>query len=235
MSKQRPCHCVYRCVRFIGRPFRFHLVGLEHVRDDGPAIFVANHLRSLGPIQAILSMPLHFTPWVVRDMADYRLAPAYLYDDFVHPTWGLSGRAGRLVSAIVAPIAVTLIRAMGCISVDSRRDRVIGAFHRSLQTLSAGGNLLIFPEDPQQPAEAETGIRPFKMGFLALCGLYEKETGRRLPVYPLAVSASRRVVRIGAPLYYVQENGAHRQSLERMRDALYEAVNNMYRELEAGR
>jgi len=52
----------YRLVRLVGSPFRYRVVGMQNVRNHGPALFVANHLGSAGPLASITSMPLRLSP-----------------------------------------------------------------------------------------------------------------------------------------------------------------------------
>jgi len=222
---------VYACFRLLGAPFRFDVEGAERIRAGEPGIFVGNHAGSVGPTQTVLSLPVRLYPWVIRDMADYRLAPPYLYDDFIHPTWGLSGRLGMGVSRVVARIAVTMIRSLDSVPVDGDDDRVISAFRRSMALLKAGRLLLIFPEDPKQPVDPTTEMRPFKAGAALLSRLYQESVGKPLPVYPLAIAARRRLVVVGVPLY--GEDGLERRAgVGWLRERLYRRVAEMVMELE---
>lgn len=224
---------LYRLLRLLGSPFRYPVIGLHRLPAQGPAVIIANHLGSIGPVEAILSLPQRLHPWVIGEMTDPRRAPQYLYDDFVHPVWGLSGRAGMLVSHIVARIAVSIMNGIECVPVDQNQDRTISAFRRSLELLSEGRILLIFPEDNRQPAHPELGIHHFRCGFVGLCRLYEREFGRRLPVYPIAVHAGRRRILVGEPIFYQDGRGPH-QSIQATCGALYAAVCELYDQLNNG-
>ena len=81
---------LYRLIRWSGRPARYSVAGLESYAG-GPALFVANHLGSAGPVRMFFSVPVRFRPWVVRDMLERRSAPGYLYADFVEPELNLHG------------------------------------------------------------------------------------------------------------------------------------------------
>lgn len=223
---------LYRAVRLLGAPLRYRCAGLDGIQSDGPGIWVANHLGATGPIQVILSLPVRLYPWVIAEMADFERAPCYLYDDFVHPTWRLRGRQGRMVATLVSRVSVRLINGLGCIAVDRNRGRFMDPFRQSLALLKAGQSLLILPEDAKQPPDPETGIHPFLRGFVLLCPLYEELTGVRLPLYPVAVSSRRRVVSIGAPLYY-EARGRRRDDVLRTGGQVEEAVRAMYVALEA--
>lgn len=192
---------LYNVVRLLGRPFRYRVIGLEHIQPDGPAIFIANHLASAGPLQVILSVPVRFYPWAIAEMTDRERAAAYLYDDFIRPVWRLSGPLGLVVSALVARIAVRLINGLGAVAVERNRGWVRDAFRDSLALLLAGKKLLIFPEDPAGPLDPTCQMRPFLCGFLLLCSLYQKATGQALPIYPTVVHAGCKTVAIGQAVY----------------------------------
>jgi 1-acyl-sn-glycerol-3-phosphate acyltransferase len=138
------------------------------------------------------------------------------------------------VSHGVATIAVTMIRSLDAVPVDGDDDRVISAFRRSMELLRAGRRLLIFPEDPKQPADPATGMRPFKAGAALLSRLYQESVGMPLPIYPLAISERRRLVVVGAPLYG-EEGPARRASVGRLREGLYRRVGEMVAELDRER
>ncbi len=223
---------LYRTIRLLRFPFAYRCVGLENIQDGRPGIYVANHMDSVGPIEMVLSVPVRFHPWIVAEMTDPRRAPRYLLDDFVAPTWHLRGRLGLAVATALSRITVGMLRGLGCIPVDRRRHRYMGAFRRSLELLQAGRSLLIFPEDPQGPADPQTRMRPFMAGFLLLCPQYERAAGRPLPLYPAAVHRGQRVVSIGAPLFYASEGKPWRAEVEQARDQVQAAVDRLYRQLE---
>ncbi len=190
---------------------RFHTCGMENVLDSGPAIYAGNHLASEGPIAIILTLPVRFYTWTIAEMMDFKRASQYLYDDFVHPTWHLNGGAGKAVSFLVSRISVVVLNGLGSISVDRSRGGFAEPFMRSLDLLMHGKNLLIFPEDSKAPLDPELQLRPFLTGYTWLCYLYFKETGKRLPVYPLAAYPQKRLVCIGKPLYFMPEGDPRRQ------------------------
>ncbi len=233
MPAHRQPDRLYRLLRLLGSPFRYPVIGLERLPAHGPAVIIANHLGSIGPVEAILSLPQRLHPWVIRDMTDPRRAPQYLYDDFIRPVWGLSGRAGRLVSWIVAQIAAAIINGIESVPVDQNPDRTISAFRRSLELLSEGRILLIFPEDSRQPAHPELGIHHFRCGVVGLCRMYERENGRRLPIYPIAVHAGRRRILVGEPVFYEDGRGP-RESIQHTCKTLYREECGLYARLNDG-
>lgn len=221
---------IYRLIRFFGAPFRFDVEGLDHIGDTVPSIFAANHLGSIGPIATILSMPMRFHPWVIGDMLDHRRGPAYLYDDFVRPAWKLEGRVGMLVSTVISRIAIRLLNGLGSVPVERDDARIVLTFRRSLYLLRNGKHLLIFPEDGKLPVDPETGMRPFTCNFIGLCYLYARETGRQLPVYPLAVHAASRRIAVGQAVY-CDGDGDRRQQIDLTCCEVRDRILDLYRGL----
>src|SRR4030065_725158 len=107
---------VYDLARFLGSPFSFDVVGFENIQTPGPAIYIANHLGTIGPIETILSVPVRFYPWIIAEMTDFKRAPEYLFNDFVHPVLHLNGRCGMNFSTLLTKISVRLLRAIGSVS-----------------------------------------------------------------------------------------------------------------------
>ena len=135
----------------------------------GLAVFIANHLGTIGPIPIILSLPIRFYPWIIAEITDFKRAPRYLYDDFVHPDWHLNGRFGMLVSTLLSKITVHMHNSIGCVSVDRKIGWTLEGFRNSLSLLEEGKNLLIFPEDPRLSLDPDTLMCPFMSGFVGLC------------------------------------------------------------------
>ena len=224
---------LYRFVWRAGGAFRYRVVGREQAQDAGPAIYVSNHLDALGPIMSVLSIPVRFHPWVIGEQTDPRRAPRYLYDDFVSPAWHLNGRLGMAVSWALSRITVPLLTGLGCVSVDSTRHETLPAFRRSLELLTAGENLLIFPEEASSPEEPESRLHQFQCGFIGLCSMYERATGDRLPIYPVAVHAGRKAIAVGQPVFH-ENRGDRHVDVQATCDRLRERVRELYLALEAG-
>ncbi len=191
----------YRTIRLLGVPIAYRCLNTHNLPTTGPAIYIANHLGSVGPVQALLACPTRLYMWIRAEMMDHRRAPRYLYDDFVHPTWHLNGRFGLAVATLVSRIAIVVFHGIDAIAVEDRTGLHVTAFHRSMALLSSGESLLIFPEDPSQPAESDTGLSPFLGGFVQLSRLYRRQTGAALPIVPVGISIARRALLVGRPIW----------------------------------
>lgn len=221
---------VYDLARLIGSPFSYDVVGFENIESPPPAIFIANHLGAIGPIETILSVPVRFYPWIIAEMIDFKRAPQYLFDDFIHPVLHLSGRFGMLFSTLLTKISVRLLRAIGSVSIDRFGGLTTDGFRHSLRLLHEGKDLLIFPEDPLLPLDPETVMRHFMPGFATLCSLFQGETGTLLPVYPMAVHAGSEIVTIGKPEYYCPQ-GHHREAINTFAMQVEIRVRELYLEM----
>jgi hypothetical protein len=61
----------------------------EYLPKSGPAVFVSNHLGSLGPIGVVCSLPLRLYSWILADTVDPDLAPNCVRIDFVEKDFHL--------------------------------------------------------------------------------------------------------------------------------------------------
>jgi hypothetical protein len=220
----------YDIARLIGSPFSYDVIGFENIQTPGPAIFIANHLEAIGPIEAIISVPIRFYPWIIAEMIDFKRAPKYLFDDFVHPALHLGGRFGMLFSTLLTKISVRLLKGIGSVSIDRFGGWTIDGFRHSLRLLGEGKNLLIFPEDPLLPRDPETLMRHFMPGFATLCSLFMAEEGSLIPVYPMAIHAGSELVSIGSPKFY-HPRGHHREAIDAFTEAVEERVRGLYLEM----
>jgi len=193
---------LYHALRLLGKPFRYSCDGPTFPPDGQPVLLVGNHCGATGPVQCVLSLPRRVYPWIVVDMLDPQRIVPYLYQDFITTTLHLKGTFGWFLAKAIAKIALPLLKSLGCIAVDRYDIRFGGAFRRSLELLETGKALLIFPEDPLLPINPQTGMRPFMSGFLWLCVLYERKTGKRLPVIPIAIVPSKRSIVLGDPMVF---------------------------------
>lgn len=170
------------------------LIGQENLPENGPAVFVANHLGPQGPIGALCSIPLRLYPWIIADMVDAERAAAYLEWDFVERTLKLTPPASTVVAKLLSKITVPLLTSIGVIPASQDYEDVMGALRFSVELLSQGKCLLICPEDNRLPVDPITKMTPFKKGFTRLGELYYARSGERLRFYPVAVHESRKTV-----------------------------------------
>ena len=208
------------------------LVGEENLPEKGPAVFVANHLGSTGPIGVVCSIPVRFYTWTLSKTIDPIEAPEYLRVDFVEPELHLKPPLSLLVSKAICRISVPMLNALGCIPVYQDPVKLIRTYRLSLSLLLKGKYLLVFPEDPTQAADPECKMRPFKQGLSRLGEMYFKATGNSLNFYPVAMHEDRKV-KVGLPIAYNPYNPPARERL-RIIGLLESNIRQMYLQITMG-
>lgn len=208
------------------------LIGRENLPQEGPAIFIANHLVQLGPIGAVCSLPMRVYPWIHGDMVDKEKAAAYLNWDFVERTLKLRPPLSLAVARALSRITVPLLRSIGCVGVQRGYEYIQSTWQESLDLLLAGKFLLVFPEDNQLEYNPETHMAPFQKSVFRLGEIYHQSMQKRLAFYPLAIHESHRVM-AGQPYWY---NPSNPPAVERRRlkNALEQAVIRMYLQMAEG-
>ena len=203
------------------------LIGEENLPRRGPAVFIANHLDATGPIAAACSIPLRIHPWVIGDMMDKDMAPAWLQWDFTERQLHLKPPVSQWVARALCRIAVPLFYSIGCIPV-YRGDygRMQETLSMSMDVLHQGQFLLVFPEDNRLTIDPMTRMQPFQRSFARLGEMYFEETGERLEFYPVAIHTSG-VVMVGKAVAY---DPLHPVGLERhrLKNLLEDTVKAMY-------
>ncbi len=207
------------------------LVGEENLPRRGPAVFIANHLESTGPIAVACSIPLRMYSWVVADMVDEERAAAWLKWDFVERTLHLKPPTSAWVARRLSRITVPFLRSLGCIPVyKGNYDRMVDTLRLSMDVLQQDKFLLVFPEDLLLPADPETHMKPFQRSFARLGEMYHEVTGKRLEFYPLAVHPTG-VVMVGEPVTFDPLNAVGLER-HRLKNLLENTIRSMYLRVE---
>jgi hypothetical protein len=203
------------------------MIGEENLPRRGPAVFIANHLDATGPIAATCSIPLRIHPWVIGDMMDKDLAPAWLQWDFTERQLHLKPPVSRWVARALCRIVVPLFYSIGCIPVyRGDYERMQETLRLSMDVLRQGQFMLVFPEDNRLTIDPVTKMQPFQRSFVRLGETYYEETGERLEFYPVAIHESGLVM-IGKAVAF---NPLNPVGLERhrLKDLMEDSVKSMY-------
>lgn len=206
------------------------VLGRENLPEEYPVVFISNHAAALGPIAVTSSLPVRVYPWVIADMVDFAKAPDYLRKDFIEREWRLSMPHSLRVAALLSKLSVRLLRALDCIPVQ-QGDALRETYQRSIDYLTEGRSLLIFPEDPMQPMNELYKMTPFKKGFARLGEMYFEKTKKVLWFYPLAVHLQERKIKAGKPIAF-NPNRDRVQERVRIKHALESTIHNLYLEVE---
>ena len=202
------------------------LLGSENLPQKGPAVFIGNHLGSLGPIGAATTIPLRLYPWIHDHMVDYEKAAAYLNMDFVERRLKLKPPVSLAVSKVLSKITVPMFHSMGCIPVYRVYENIEITWNKSLSCLCEGKFLLVFPEDESLGFNNIINMAPFQKSVFRLGELYYSKTKERLAFFPVAIHPSRRV-QIGSPILYNPANLPQKER-RRLKNTVEKAVVRMY-------
>ncbi|MCL4530538.1 MAG: hypothetical protein M1485_05045 [Chloroflexi bacterium] len=205
------------------------LVGAKNLPEVGPAVFVSNHALALGPIAVAASLPMRLYPWVIADMLEWDKAAAYLNMDFVEPQLHIPPPLSMFVARTIAQASVRLLRGVDCIPV-WHGEHLLETYRISVDYLTQGRNLLIFPEDPSQPLDELCKMRPFLKSFARLGELYFEHTQKMLRFYPLAVHPVLRKVKLGKPISFNSINNPVNERA-RIKSVLESMIRRMYVEM----
>ena len=207
------------------------LVGKENLPATGPAIFVANHMDALGPVVITSLLPLRLKYWMIADIVDGKLAPAYLQADFVERQLHFKPPVSLWISRVLCSMSVPFLHAIGSIPVyRGDNEGIRKTMDISIGALQEGKYILIFPENPFLPADPVTKMNPFMHSFARMGELYYAATGRCLEFYPLTVHPKRFII-VGKPVAFNPLNPAP-QERRRLRDLMESSIKTMYMELD---
>lgn len=139
-------HPLLNSLKWVVRLFfrRRTLIGVEHVRQDAPAVFICNHLGSYHPVIMELFFPFPFRPWVTYHIITKERCGDYLESYFVQTELKLRHPFSRWVAAIIAPLCIRIVRATGAIPVFSGAMRVQETIEQSLNAIKRGENWSYF-------------------------------------------------------------------------------------------
>jgi hypothetical protein len=212
--------------------WRGKLAGQENLPSSGPAVFIANHLETLGPIAAICSIPLRLHVW--SNMLDEENTNELLRWDFTERALHLKPPLSAWVAKGIANIIIPLLRSLEYIPIyvgDPRR--MADTLDLSVKILRQCKFVLLFPEDRMAPINPETGLRPFQHIFPRLAERYYQQTGEPLKFFPVTIHAERRLVVIGKPVAFDPHNPVG-QERRRMKAIMEDTIIATYRQLEEG-
>lgn len=226
--KRHPFFVVFRALFRLVFP-RHRIVCFAPVPSDRPCVFVCNHAGIYAPIVIATWLRRRFRPWVKSDTCFMKTARAQIQRDLFKSKTRAGRIFHRVLSALVTPVTVAIMRGVGAIPVYGDI-RIVTTFRQSVLTLRAGVSLVIFPENEAPYSEY---TNEFSTGFVHVGRKFCAETGERLDFYPVYVSKKTRTVRIGEPIAYLPSLGFGAQRA-RLAEALRDSITRMARELEEG-
>lgn len=225
-EKKRPS-VGYRIVKALIRFFylKYKTQGAENIPDE-PVIIVGNHAQMHGPIAYELYSPVKRYTWCINEMTEWKLIPSYAFRDFwsMKPKW--THPFYRVLSYIIAPLAILLLNNADTVPVYRDR-RIVTTLRLSAELMEQGNGIVIFPEH----ASGFDGVTcDFLDGFADLARLWYKRTGKAACFVPAYIAPKLRLICFGEPLRSDPEADA---ASERARIAaqLRERIDAIAREL----
>ena len=223
-TKRNPFyHIFYTVVRWFVWLFypKITVEGLEHLPDE-PCLIVSNHAQMNGPIIGDLYIPEKRSIWCAGEMMRLKEVPSYAYQDF----WSNKPKSIRwfykLLSYVIAPIAVGIFNQPHIIPV-YRDSRVLSTFRQTVNALADGANVVVFPECYDEHNHI---INQFQDGFVDIARLHARRTGKTLPFVPMYVAPSLKKAYLGAPITYCSANPKE-QERQRICNYLMDTITDM--------
>ena len=187
-----------------------------------PTIFVCNHERALGPLEMATRFPLREESpiWIFADPLSRETTPAYVRQDH---WWREDSRLAPFWNAVI-PTAVSwilppILRSPPHVAV-YHDGRAATTMKESMRLLQSGKNLVIFPEIPTDYGEHET--EKINEGWLMLLPMYQRRTGKALPIRPIHLDLKeRKVMDIRAPFTMDPDRPLQEQVPELSRKVLH--------------
>lgn len=200
--KRRKTYPLYRVIRWLVWLFspKMQAEGTENIPPE-PVLIVGNHTQMYGPIACEFYSPVRRYTWCAGEMMELKDVPAYAYRDF----WSQKPKSVRwlfrILSYIIAPLAVVIFNNAETIPV-WHDNRIIITFRRSMEKLQEGASMVIFPE---QDVKYNHILYDFQERFVDLARLYYKKTGQALAFVPLYITPALKKMVYGTPIRFRPE------------------------------
>lgn len=192
----------YRFVRKIVSLFykKREFIGLENLPSQ-PCVIVCNHSKTHGPLMSELYYPRDKYIWCIGQMMKMKEAPNYAFGDF----WSKKPKRIRwvykILSYIIAPIAVYLFNNADCIAV-YKDMRVMSTYKDTVKGLEEGRDVVIFPEMHEPYNHI---INDFQERFVDVARLYYQKNKKPLAFVPTYHAVKLKKVVFGKPIYFDPE------------------------------
>ena len=129
-TEEKKTSLLFRVVKWLVRVsyIKYEVEGVENLPDE-PCVVVGNHAQMHGPLSSELYFPGCRYTWCAGQMMNLKEVPAYAFTDFwsqkpryTHPFY-------KLLSRLIAPLAVCIFNNADTIGV-YRDTRIVGTLYR---------------------------------------------------------------------------------------------------------
>ena len=203
---------LYRCLRAVVRAVTPRMTTTwEEPFSGNPSVFVCNHV---GPIDMVVKFPLRdeVRVWCNEGIMNRKTCPAYVRQDY---WWKPGCRLEPLYNATLPYIAAAVLPPIlqSAPTIPVYHDaRVMTTMRQSMKALKEGKHLVIFPEQPSGFGEHHNWINT---GWLNICTMFYRATGKNLTLYPVHIDQKKHCFEVQKPVMFDGN-----RTLEEQQDAL---------------
>lgn len=207
-QKKSFSYICFRFLRFFVWLFypKIRIEGLENLPET-PCVVVANHSQMNGPIACEIHFPGSRAIWCAGQMMHMKDVPAYAFADFwsQKPKW--TKPFYKVLSYAIAPVSACIFQNANTIAV-YRDSRIISTFKNTVQALTAGKNVVVFPEcyEPHNHI-----VNQFQDRFVEVAKLYYKRTGEKVCFVPMYIAPKRKTMYVCEPIVYQPDTPAEEE------------------------
>ena len=204
---------------------RIRVEGLDNMPGE-PCIVVGNHSQMYGPIFGEIDFPGPRRIWCASEMMNMKEVSAYAFADF----WDGKPKGVRwlykILSHLIPPISVGVFT--NALTIPVYRDaRIVSTFRETMNRLSEGDNIIIYPEHAQ-PHNAI--LCDFQAQFIDVAYFYRRQTGKELCFVPMYIAPKLKRAYLGKPVRF--DGGAPiALERERIKACLMDEITAMARAL----
>lgn len=186
---------LYFWVRLIYR--KYTVDGVENLPDE-PCIVAGNHSQTHGPLSCEFYFPDDKGIWAASEMFELKKVPAYAFKDFWSdkPKW--THWFFKILSYLIAPLAVLLFNNAHTIPV-YRGQKIVNTMKTTVARMEEGANIVVFPEHDEPYNHILQG---FQEGFVDVARLYCRRSGKGVCFVPMYVCPTLRKLYILKPIAF---------------------------------
>lgn len=169
--------------------------------EEGPCVFVANHLGAKGPLDMCTKFPLREQchPWINDGVLDRDKIVEYVKHDYWwRPGCFFEPVLKRTVPYIAKAFLPPILKSVDYIPV-YHDQRIMLTLRQSIRKLQKDEALIIFPEATSGHRTTHEWIIT---GWLRLGELWYRNSGRALKIYPVHIDRKAHKFKVAAPVWY---------------------------------
>ena len=198
-------------------------------------VIICNHGELYGPIVGNVFVPVPFRPWMISHMMDKEEMAALIYEGTMQRQKWLPKAWKMPLVKMICPVLLWFSKSLYGIPVyrgDPRK--LMKTFRQTVESMQAGDNILIFPEDGEDRAPGERGyaaegVGKLYTGFVTIGPAYYGKTGKSAVFVPVYASKRRRTLTIGEGIVY-QPDAPPNDEKMRIVNSLRESMQYMYQQ-----